>query len=507
MSETLNPFVWELYLNSAEGQTAVQYFEGLHDYTKNEGYLLPLHGVNDWLEAQYEDTQFPWTLGEMPGDASTLIQRVMDYARKHSVDTPEQVHSFLTELVTSSGLQLSDEPDDVMNLDTAFADMSMVTLALHLAHPEVFVPYSFSGRYYVFLRIAAQFGIPLPPVPAKKEHLERWLYYAHYCSALQEFRRNHEMTVPQLLAFLNNFAAYYVLSMESSELPEPRNAWLLIGGGEQDGDYGDLENTEEEAKFNWQGSLDMRRGDVGVMYIRSPVKAVHSLCRVVEDAYEDPFFHYKQAVQLGQFQKVPRIPFRELAAAPVMAQSQHIKRNLQGMSGQMLSRSEYLDILDLLKAKGFDLAQAPQLPEESAVNLTELANERDVERLLLEPLLKRMGVTDWVRQLPVRMGRGERVYPDYAIGVTGQFPEQRVRALVEVKYRAPGERAWRDAFLQAKSYALRLGARTLLLAAAEGVRVYRRAQDDFTFSSGKEYRWDDLREGRTLIEVRNALEG
>lgn len=243
------------------------------------------------------------------------------------------------------------------------------------------------------------------------------------------------------------------------------------------------------------------------MYIRSPVKAVHSLCRVVEDAYEDPFFHYKQAVQLGQFQKVPRIPFRELAAAPVMAQSQHIKRNLQGMSGQMLSRSEYLDILDLLKAKGFDLAQAPQLPEESAVNLTELANERDVERLLLEPLLKRMGVTDWVRQLPVRMGRGERVYPDYAIGVTGQFPEQRVRALVEVKYRAPGERAWRDAFLQAKSYALRLGARTLLLAAAEGVRVYRRAQDDFTFSSGKEYRWDDLREGRTLIEVRNALEG
>lgn len=96
------------------------------------------------------------------------------------------------------------------------------------------------------------------------------------------------------------------------------------------------------------------------------------------------------------------------------------------------------------------------------------------------------------------MGRGERVYPDYAIGLTGKAPEHRVRALVEVKYRAAGERDWREAFLQAKSYGLRLGAKVILTAAAEGVRVYGRKNDDFEFAQGTELKWADLQEGENL---------
>ena len=55
------------------------------------------------------------------------------------------------------------------------------------------------------------------------------------------------------------------------------------------------------------------------------------------------------------------------------------------------------------------------------MDLSALGNQRDVKVQLVDPLLRRAGLEsgDWVRQLAVRMGRGERVYPDYAIGVSG----------------------------------------------------------------------------------------
>lgn len=502
---SLNPYVWALYRNSFEGQQAVAYFEGLKNYADNAAYEDPFHAVGEWIASQEEGTETPWEAVPMDEETLAYLNAVRSYAERHPVGTIEEVQALLTGLVTSGEVRLSEDPEDVLTLDIALEDIGLVTLALHLAHPDVFVPYAFSGQHDLLLRLSATFEIPLPPVAGKNEHLERWLYYGHFSAAYQAFRRAHNLTVPELLAFFNDFAVEYVLSSLDPELPEPRSAWLLVGGGEQDGDFGWLEEATEQNRTRWQGSLNMRRGDVCVMYVRSPVAAMHSLCRVTEDAYEDPFFHYKHAVQIGHFQRVPRVPFRELAADPVMAESQHIRRNLQGTSGQVLSRAEYGAILDLLAAKGFDRQAAPQLPTQDEVDLSRLANERDVENLLVKPLLERLGLQgDWVQQLTVRMGRGEKVYPDFALGVTGTYPEQRARALIEVKYRAPGERAWREAFLQAKSYALRLGARSFLIAAAEGVRLYPRTRDDF-FEAGQPYGWEDLREEWALLEVGQAL--
>lgn len=426
----------------------------------------------------------------------------------HQVDSPKRIRHLLTSLVDRR-VPLSNELNDELDLDfgTIFENLPFISLGLHVAYPETFLPYAFNDRHDWMLRVSAEFCIPLPPVAGKRDFLGRWLFYADFCAAFQEFRRANSLTVSELLAFMYDFAIHHSAASEEADLPVPRHAWLLVGGGDKAGDVGFLEEADDASESHWQGSLDMRRGDVCVMYVRSPVSAVHSLCRVVVDAYEDPFFHYKHTVRVGQFQRLTRLHFRELAADPVMAASQHIRRNLQGMSGQMLSRVEYERILYLLGQKGQPLTGLPRLLEEAAVDLFDLANERDVERLLVEPLLLRLGFRegDWVRQLPVRMGRGERVYPDYALGVTGQPPEVRVHALVEVKYRAAGERAWREAFLQAKSYGLRLGARCLLIAAAEGVRFYTRVQDDFRFERGQFLAWSDLQEGPPLLTLAQAL--
>ena len=507
MAATLNRYVWDLYLNTVNGEQALTYFQTLDDFADRANLLEPFMSVGVWTEAQIVEGAV-WEDFPMDEGGLQFIAAVRDAALQFPVETPDQVQQLLTELMNSGTVKLSDSEDDVLTLDDAFSNLPLVSLGLHLAYPETFLPYGLTGYYYLVSRVSETFGIPLPPVPPKKDLLARWLYYGHWCAAFQEFRQLNEMTLPELLAFLYDFSVNYVYTTSQNELPEPRNAWLLIGGVEN----GDLEWIEEQqavTEVNWQGSLDMRRGDVCLMYIRSPVSAVHSLWRVVEDAYVDPFFHYKQSVQIGSPLRLPSLTFGEIAADPYLGGNKYVKANLQGASGKALSHGEYERFLQMLSVKADLPAGIPHFAPQEAVDLSALGNERDVEVQLVEPLLRRAGLEsgDWVRQLAVRMGRGERVYPDYAIGVSGTAPEQRVQALVEVKYRMAGERDWREAFLQAKSYGLRLGAQVIVTAAAEGIRIYRRSKDDFDFAQGDHQPWSALGEGETLRHLGRLLSG
>jgi hypothetical protein len=86
----------------------------------------------------------------------------------------------------------------------------------------------------------------------------------------------------------------------------------------------------------------------------------------------------------------------------------------------------------------------------------ELSCERDVEIHLIEPFLQRLGYSDadWIRQMPVKMGRGERNYPDYAVGALATRGEESAQMVLESKYQLTAKRQFVDAVLQTKSYAL-----------------------------------------------------
>jgi hypothetical protein len=505
MAAKLNEYVWEMYKASFEGQLAIAYFDRLNDFLEHENLLNPFMGVDDWIFAHLTDTE-DWEEQPLIEIDAMYINAIKAAASVYESVTAEQIRHLLTELVSTADIKLSNTKDDSLTLEDPFKNLSLLSLGLHLAHPNVFIPYGLTGRYYLIPRIAETFGIPLPPTPPKNDRLARWLYYGQLCIAFQEFRQLYNMSLREFLAFLYDFSVNYVFDNNRAKLPEPRNAWLLIGGV-NNGDLEWIDEQQETVETYWQGHLDMRRGDTCIMYIRSPVSAVHSLWRVVEDAYEDPFFHYKHAVQIGQPLHLPTLSFQEIASDPFLKGNKYVKANLQGASGKALTHGEYERLLQMLRVKGDLSEDIPHFSPQESIDLTSLASERDVETQLVEPLLRRVGLEmkDWVRQLSVRMGRGERVYPDYAIGVTGIAPEQRVRTLVEVKYRAAGERDWRDAFLQAKSYGLRLGARTILTAAAEGVRVYKRQDDDFKFNQDEQYRWSDLQEGEELRKLARLL--
>ncbi|CAM4088410.1 hypothetical protein [Deinococcus marmoris] len=276
MATTLNRYVWALYLNTFEGEQALAYFQTLDDFADRANLLEPFLGVGQWVGAQTVEGM-DWEDAPLDEEDLQFIVAIRDAARQFPVETPDQVQRLLTDLMDNGTVKLSEGEDDVLTLDDAFSNLSLVSLGLHLAYPETFLPYGLTGHYYLVSRVSETFGIPLPPVPPKKDRLARWLYYGHWCAAFQEFRQLSGLTLPELLAFLHDFSVNYVYDTGQGELPEPRNAWLLIGGVEN----GDLEWMEEQqavTEVNWQGSLDMRRGDVCLMYIRSPVSAVHSLC-------------------------------------------------------------------------------------------------------------------------------------------------------------------------------------------------------------------------------------
>ncbi len=468
--------------------------------------MQSLLGVGDFITA-YSDEELAWEDAALEISEIEYILAVRDAALKLPINTPEQIQSLMCSILESGNITLSEETGGELTLDDPFFRLPWLSFGLHLAHPDIFLPYGFVGKYYLVPKIAETFGIALPPVPAKKDYLARWLYFGQLCLAFQEFRGLQGMNIPELLSFMYDFSISFVDSENPDDLPAPRNAWLLLGGGEKDGDYGWLEEAAPDAQSHWQGNLDMRRGDVCVMYVRSPISAIHSLWRAVEDGYEDPFFHYKHAVQIGNPLRLPNLQFRDLAVDSVFSENKYMKANLQGASGKALTYSEYEHLLKILALRGEMPSKLPHFPEQEDVKLTALANERDVEIHLIEPLLKRAGLetADWVRQLSVRVGRGERVYPDYAIGVTGKAPELRVRALVEAKYRAAGEKDWREAFFQAKAYGMRLGARVIITAAADGLRLYKRRYDDFDFLQGQHYLWSELQEGENLRQLSQLL--
>ncbi|MEF2278612.1 hypothetical protein V3W47_09895 [Deinococcus sp. YIM 134068] len=510
MATPLNPYVWELFKFSEEGQLCLEYLSNLDRYPTCAQLFSELHGVEEYVLAHLSAEGKPeWEDAATHPDNVAFVQRVQRFAASKSADTLARRQELLAALVNGAVPLTDDEDSDCLDADTALLAVEYVSLGLHLAHPDFFLPYAFGNRFDLFGRIAEAFDILLPPVPSKRDKLARWLYYGQMCGALREFRESHPLSVPEMLAFLNYFATGFVLAEQEKELPPPRRAWLLLGAGEKDGDFGWLESADANSQSHWQGNESMQRGDICVMYVRSPHSSVHSIWRAVEDGYADPFFHYKHAVQIGQPVRVPRLTFADMNADPLLSANKYMRANLQGASGKHLSRTEYERLLALLAERGLDLTTIPRLPAADLADLEQLENERDVELRLIEPLLRRLGYReqDWIRQLPVRMGRGERVYPDYALGVTGQAPELRAHALVEAKYRLSTEREWRGAFLQAKSYGLRLGAECIAVAAAESLRVFRRSRDDFQFERGQSYSWPEVMTDTTLLELERVFRG
>ncbi|MDE7241397.1 hypothetical protein, partial [Desulfovibrio sp.] len=274
-----------------------------------------------------------------------------------------------------------------------------------------------------------------------------------------------------------------------------------------DVDHEYMQTISSSSIHYWQGNTETKPGDIVLMYELAPYSHISSIWRAVSPGYDDPFRFWPGVVWLGQPVTIPPVSLDELKADPVWSQKGLVKANMQGVSGRGCSREEYAALLNILRQKGFDISTLPALPEFAGGPDIPLTCERDVEKYLLEPFLRRLGLTekDWLRQMPLRMGRGVRYYPDYVIHAEPERGNEKGAFVCEAKFRISSEKRLKEDFYQAKSYALRLECSGLLLASCEGIWLSF-ARDDYDFGKVEFMDWRALADPDVLRRARRQFD-
>jgi hypothetical protein len=302
----------------------------------------------------------------------------------------------------------------------------------------------------------------------------------------------NQLAPPELIAFLYDFAPRVLAAEQDAELAPPSRVWFTMGGINDNGDFEFLDQADSNTTARWQGNVETRRGDVILMWCVAPRSYLHSIWRALDDGFADPFFYFYNSMRIGRCIKLPPVCFKEFMEDPVLAANKSVRAHFQGAGGKPFPLEDPV-LLEILKRKGCETSSLPVPPPHAFAFGERLENERDVEIQLVEPLLKQLGysASEWLRQMPLRMGRGERNYPDYAVEPNPRRGEESAAFLIETKYEIATKLQLEDAFLQGKSYALRLQALAFVLAAKEGLWLYRQT-DGFSAERHLHWTWQEI---------------
>ncbi len=458
-----NKFLWKIYQQSAAGQSAIQLFTNgsTEDLLKSFSGTLPLENS---VAAGFIDDMLQLTTSPVLPDTLTLeeAEALFDKIIQEGITLSYEDHS-----------HESYAPNNIAFLGL----VPLISTWLYYVYPDYFKPYFFLHRFHLLTRIADAFGIDLPPVPLKQYKAERIKYYWSLCKSFSVFQEENELSAAEFCAFLYDFAPNYLDSSEngSESLPQATQVWL-IGGDKYGVDFEFLDRANSQETTFWQGNEDTRKGDILVMYCLAPRSYIHSIWRATDDGIADPFFHYYSSIYIGHGQKVPPISLTKLKNDPYFKDHPLVRKNMQGVSGYPLTAEEYLRLQKLMNEQGGSQVDLPLLYSHTFPANDEIRNEREVETVLIEPLLIRLGYTSehWVRQLSLRMGRGERNFPDYAFITTHDKGYETASMLIESKFWIRTNRELEETFKQVWSYGQRLSAKILVIADKEAIWIYER---------------------------------
>lgn len=172
-----------------------------------------------------------------------------------------------------------------------------------------------------------------------------------------------------------------------------------------------------------------------------------------------------------------------------------------------MTNKDYHELLNILQRKGFDtsvlpIPYTPDVPE----NL-EIKKEKDVEIKLLEYYLNKMGFEkgkDYIKQLPIKAGRGSRIYPDYVLHYDDAKNYEKAKILIEAKLDINNKRDIEQAFIQARSYANLLEASIIILCDKKMLLIYQR-KESFDRNNYQRIYWTDLSNPDFFNELKKLL--
>ncbi len=400
---------------------------------------------------------------------------------------------------------------DCYDWDKPHAEIPLFSLAWFFAYPDYAFPYLLPAHFYILQEICNLFNINIPNIPGKNKYIERYKYYFSLCRAFREFRQLHNLTPIEFCTFIYGFAIRFVerYNYQSPKLPSANNVYI-VGGQQESAEYA-FDCIKKNLPCVWSNGEMLAPGDIVLMYEMAPKSSIIAIWRCLIKGFDDPFDYFYGKIFLGQPVMIPPIHFKKLRNSKFWGQKGLVRANMQGICGNVCTVDEYeeLKMLILEEAPSFDITTLPTPPKYSQYGRTDLISEKDIEEKLLEPLLKDLGYNvkrDFKRQYPIRMGRGIRYYPDYALHATGVYGNEKADFVWEAKYRIANKKQLLEDFGQAKSYALRLSCFGLGLVSLEGIWLAF-ADNQFSIKSLEHnyFSWESLENPKNIEKVKKLL--
>jgi hypothetical protein len=481
-----NKFILDNYLQTEEGKKSLIFFNEFNEFITNEG----IERIVDFVDQQY----FQKTSKELIEDILANVNDSIKYQLEkfpeenkdiNSIESAEKYFDFFIKITIENMKDLTKR-----QILSYITDISLV---LYMLHPNYFFPYFFVDHFFKLEAIFDEFGIPMPVIPSKVKQEERLYYYIELCKSLFEFRNNNNLSVTELNILLYFFSKNLIenIDIREDKLPEPTKVY--ISGATKNDCTDIIEKADNNTKQLWGGNVNTLPGDIILIYGVAPFSQINSIWRAISKGFLDPFSYWFNLIWVGHMLKIPSISYQELVEDEIWGKKSIVKSHMQGISGIQCTVAEYNEIVRIARSKGFDVKRLPKIKGPQLLINVELNIERDVEIYLLEPFLHKLGFSekDWIRQMPLRMGRGERIYPDYVIKANTKRGEETAEFIWEAKFKISNQKQLLENFFQAKSYALRLNTNGFGLVAIEGIWLSYK-KDSFMFNKITNYTWEEI---------------
>jgi hypothetical protein len=455
----MNKNIWNLYKNSERGKEAIALFTGNKgDYLEDKAKAI-FQKHNEYFGGMEVENYFL--------NNCFLIIDSID-ANKLHIKENESPTGYFIRLIdnleiciveeNSKGelIRKENERPIIFQKDykTFCAILSEISLILYF-NCSHFFPILFREQFDVFMKIFDVLEIPMPELPSKMDKRGRLLLYNDLNDRIIRFAKENNLIPSETCACIYDFALMLIEEDENTDtdLPEPTNIWLT-GGSKEDYETF-LKEPKQGEKSVWTCNENTKRGDIIVMYVRTPYSCIQSIWRADIDGVYTPFNYYNSRTQVTNGIVFPHITLSELKTDAYFSQLPIVRKNLQGVNGVQFSANDYKELQRLLKAKGFDTSVLPQLYSPNMEQSGDLENEKDVEEKLLIPLLNKLGYseTDWTRQLSQKAGRKEKAIPDFVFFPKGEIDFQNAPMIIEAKFDMSSNIERTKSYNQALSYA------------------------------------------------------
>ncbi|GJQ07476.1 hypothetical protein CAPN010_16340 [Capnocytophaga cynodegmi] len=471
-------YTWDLYKQSELGKKAITFFEYDSVFWNDVEVIKKYHFYLAQIINDREYTNLMQEFGEIASENREFNFKDFSEVRACFENYLEQGVFYeyddeKTYLIEPKDYQLFLEYNLIMSF-------YFYAIAYDFTFPNLF-----TYRFFDLNKIVDTFDIKLPKIPKKSDYKARCMYYIDLCEVFYNFRIKNNLTPNELCAFLYDFAPNFV-EKDNSEIPKPSQAWF-IGG----------KIAEDEfltSDMLWQCNAETKKGDILVHYQTSPISAITHIWRSKVDGVRDPFFYYYANSYLTDCIEIPRITLKELQADEYFSTLPIVRKKFQGVNGWAISNQDYVNLLRLIRQKGSDVDTLPMPHAPEPPKGIEIHNERDVEVKLLEYYLNQVGYIenrDFIRQLPVRAGRGNRIYPDYALHYNATKGYETAKILIEAKHHLKSNQDLEEAFKQARSYANILESEKIIICDKYGMTIYQK-QGSFDRNNYTKIYWEGL---------------